>query len=640
MRRLLCLIVLAACAASAQVYSPKVLIEGQPDPTDLKALASGIYAQAHAKTPRERAEAIWRFFNTDGRFVKPGFWYHIAGWAYEEPMGEVLDPVKLLNSYGYGLCYQIAPLLEAVFKAGGFEDARVWFLTGHTVTEVFYDGGYHYFDSDMMGYNPVGKGPLKQRRVASVHDLEQDGNIILSKVERPGDVDNPWYPADVRDGAMGGLAELFTTTKDNWLYAFQRYPAGHTMDFVLRPGERLIRYFEPQGAGAYYLPYKSDGKQWSEFPNEIREYNIRTTDGPHSQKDKRRWGTGIIEYRPRLDGRKVWEVRSPYVIIDGAFEFDAVLAAAQTLAVETSTDDGRTWVAADTLRGPHKGSWKCEPGVPTTSAHGRRTAVSGTYGYLVRVATEGEVRGVTLSTRIQVNPRSLPVLQSGRNELVYTAGPRVVRRSLSAVPEKTVNARWVEEGGQGFWAPSGAGPAEFLFKLAAADLSGFDAGGRFLDLRAGLAPDKFTAEVRKVSPALVPAHDPAASIAWSTSPDGPFRALWDYDPTLRWKDNQPIDRTLCWPEVDRPVAALPAGTQAVYVRYRVEGMAVDQFRLATVAGAPAGPGPLLVTHVWREKGVEKRHAEEIPAGAANRRYTVAAGKGVANEAVIFESPLQ
>ena len=158
MLRIACLLVIVSASSFAQVYSPKVLKKGQPDPTDLRLLASGIYSQSKAVTPRERAEAIWRFFLTDGRFVKPGFWYHIAGWAYEEPMGEVLDPMKLLNSYGFGLCYQIAPVLEAVYNAGGFEDARVWFLTGHTVAEVFYDDAYHYFDSDMMGYNPVGKG--------------------------------------------------------------------------------------------------------------------------------------------------------------------------------------------------------------------------------------------------------------------------------------------------------------------------------------------------------------------------------------------------------------------------------------------------------------------------------------------------
>ncbi|MCU1272649.1 MAG: hypothetical protein JWO48_80, partial [Bryobacterales bacterium] len=114
------LAILAALVLNAQVYSPRVLVKDQIDASDLPTLARGIYAQAHAVSPREKAEAIWRFFLTDGRFVKPGFWYHIAGWAYEEPQGEVLDPVKLLNSYGFGLCYHIAPLLEAAWKAGGF----------------------------------------------------------------------------------------------------------------------------------------------------------------------------------------------------------------------------------------------------------------------------------------------------------------------------------------------------------------------------------------------------------------------------------------------------------------------------------------------------------------------------------------
>ena len=212
-----CMLICAALLSVGQVYSPTLTKKGQVDATSLESLAKGIYEEASAITPRKKAEAIWRFFLTDGRFVKPGFWYHIAGWAYEEPKGEVLDPIKLLNSYGFGLCYHIAPLLEAVFEAGGFPDARVWFLTGHTVAEVFYDGGYHYFDSDMLGYNPVGSGPLKQRPVASVRQIEEDGNIVLSKLAGPKKVDTtkadyPWYPADVRENAIPELAALFTTT--------------------------------------------------------------------------------------------------------------------------------------------------------------------------------------------------------------------------------------------------------------------------------------------------------------------------------------------------------------------------------------------------------------------------------------------
>ena len=100
-RKLLCglliswLLLILAAPFQAQVYSPKVLRMGQIDSSNLAALANGICEQAGARTPRQKAETIWRFFLTDGRFVTPGFWYHIAGWAYEEPGGEVLDPLKL-----------------------------------------------------------------------------------------------------------------------------------------------------------------------------------------------------------------------------------------------------------------------------------------------------------------------------------------------------------------------------------------------------------------------------------------------------------------------------------------------------------------------------------------------------------------
>jgi hypothetical protein len=637
-----------AVSAAGQVYSPKVLLKGQPDASDLRSLAQGIYAQAAAHTPRERAEAIWRFFLTDGRFVKPGFWYHIAGWAYEEPMGEVLDPVKLLNSYGFGLCYQIAPVLESVWKAGGFEDARVWFLTGHTVAEVFYDNAYHYYDSDMMGYNAVGQGSPKQLPVASVHQIEQDGNIVLSKLKGPRQVDPaaveaPWYPADVNEDAIGGLAELFTTTADNRLFPFERSPQGHTMNFELRPGERLIRYFEPEPAGNYYLPYKSTGRAWEEFPREIAAYQIKTADGPHSQKDERRWATGSLEYRLPIRGeaKSVFEVHSPYVIVDAQFEFDAVLTSdSQSLAVETSTDDGHTWSPAGTLRGPHRGTWQIEPAILTRSEHGRRTAVSGSYSYLVRVTKDSgtELRSGLLRTRIQLNPRTLPQLAAGHNDLVYSAGPAMVRRAVTPEPTRVTNAHYVSDGGQGYWLPIWDAPDEFIFRLVGHDsqpLAGFDAGGRFLDLSTGLAPDKFTAEVRKV--AAVPATNAAASIAWSKSPDGPFQTIWEYDPHLKWKDGIAIDRTLLWPEVDRHVELY--GTPEVYVRYRIRDLAIDNFRLAVETNGRSEPASLEVTHLWKENGMAKSSSKQIPAGATAYQYAVEIPKDakVENQAVIFQA---
>ncbi len=634
-----------------------MLVKDQPDSTDLRRLAEGIYQQSDARTPRERAQAIWRFFLTDGRFVTPGFWYHIAGWAYEEPMGEVLDPLKLLNSYGFGLCYQIAPVLEAVWKAGGFEDARVWFLTGHTVAEVYYDGAYHHFDSDMLGYNTIGGGPVSQSRVASVRDLEKDSSIILGKLTSPRQSDptrtsTPWYPADVRAGAIADLAAVFSTTNDNWLFPFERAPGGHTMDFVLRPGERLIRYFRPESEGLFYLPYKWTGKEWQEFPSEIPQYAIRTADGPASQKDGRRWATGRLEYRPPVStaASAVYEVRSPYVIIDAEFRLAAEpTLAQQPVKAETSIDDGVTWTPAGEFQAENEGSWRAEPAVLTKSQHGRRTAVSGTYGYLLRLTTKPgtQIKDLLLITRIQLNPRSLPGLKAGHNELVFSAGPSKVRRELNIdvaqvdkIARSVSNARYVSSGAQGFWAPASDSPAELVFRVAGPSgemLSGFDAGGRFLDLSRGLAPDKFTAEVRPVTPVM--AKRPAASIAWSESPVGPFRPIWTFEANPEWKDGEAIGRILRWPDVDRHVS-LP-GVREVYVRYSFQDLALDHVRLAMETQSPGGSSPVVVSHFWKEGEAARSFSVTIPAGTREHRYVIDTAKGskFENVSIIIECRL-
>ena len=116
------------------------------------------------------------------------------------------------------------------------------------------------------------------------------------------------------------------------------------------------------------------------------------------------------------------------------------------------------------------------------------------------------------------------------------------------------------------------------------------AGGRFLDIWDGLAPDKLTAEVRKLQLKLEGATDVPrlGRLEWSASLDAPFQSLWTYHPPTDWKYGQPIDRVLLWPEVDRGVTRLPVDCRRVFVRYRLQGnMALDSVRLAvTSAGSP------------------------------------------------------
>ena len=676
---LLCLI---AAPARAQVYSPKVLLSGQIDTSDLGSMVKGIFNTAHAVTPREKAEAIWRFFLTDGRFVKPGFWYHIAGWAYEEPAGEVLDPMKLVNSYGFGLCYQIAPLLESVYKAGGFEDARVWFLTGHTVTEVYFDGAYHYYDSDMLGHTSAGNGDPRSLPVASVSQIASDGNILLSKLKSPKEVDvakvvQPWYPADLRAGAIGDLVSLFTSIEDNWLYAFNRAPQSHTMDFVLRPGERLVRYFQPESRELYYLPHRYDGENWAEFPQEVSEYNIRTEDGPGSQKDDRRWSTGRIEYSPILSdsatyyhgpggapdlnlrlpdpkssraylsrnradspAQATFEVRSAYVLIDARINLEAQLAEqGQSLLAEISVDGGLSWEEMARLTGPYHGNWEARPAARVRSSHGEMSAVSGKYQYLLRLTMTGpgpsegiQFRDILMTSRFQLNPRTLPELVPGSNKFSYVPGSPQVRitlpvqvERLSAQALRAEAVQCVTERGQGILWPNGSKTAEIVYELSASDgspISGFDAGARFLDIRDNLAPDKFTAETRPTVLGKGSSRDPSASMSWSLSPDTGYQSLWEYSPRYIPKDGLAIRQALLWPEVDRQVRSVPSGTRKIYIRYRLKDMGMDSPRLAAISPRESTPSSLEITHEWTIDGRTSRHVERIEDWRVAQGYVI------------------
>jgi hypothetical protein len=203
---------------------------------------------------------------------------------------------------------------------------------------------------------------------------------------------------------------------------------------------------------------------------------------------------------------------------------------------------------------------------------------------------------------------------------------------LTGEPSHVANARYLSDGAQGYWVPASEGTGELNFHLTG-PLAGFAAGGRFLDLSNGLAPDKFTAEVRKV--AAIPATHATASIAWSKSPDGPFQNIWEYDPQLKWKDGIAIDRTLRWPEVDRHVAV--GGAPDIYVRYRFRDLALDSLRLAVETNG-RGESAIDVTHVWKEDGVAKTRTQRIPTGSESFRYAIEISPSakVVNQAVIFE----
>ena len=60
---------------------------------------------------------------------------------------EVNDVVKRFNCYGYTLCYNESVILSDLWRTAGLK-VRQGYPNGHSTAEVFYNGAWHFYDSD------------------------------------------------------------------------------------------------------------------------------------------------------------------------------------------------------------------------------------------------------------------------------------------------------------------------------------------------------------------------------------------------------------------------------------------------------------------------------------------------------------
>jgi hypothetical protein len=246
------------------------------------------------------------------------------------------------------------------------------------------------------------------------------------------------------------------------------------------------------------------------------------------------------------------------------------------------------------------------------------------------------VSDVHLTTRFEVNPRSLPAVETGDNLFHFSTMSAIERvevpaRSLQAT---TTYLHVNTERGQSLSYPeiSRNGSAVYTLEDGARDLTGFEVGVRFLDMRDGRAPNKLTAEVRD---SKIRTHAGPASLAWSTSRNGPYRELWTYTDQPQWLDGQPISRLLRWPEVFREVRTLPPGTKRVYIRIDTGGPAFDNVRFALYRQGNPASGQIAIVQKWHEGAAAREHTEAFAAPTKGRDFSIHAGSSVRNGSIMF-----
>jgi hypothetical protein len=224
-----------AAGATDAVFSPRIVGEHRADFYSLETLlASPPFA---GRTGEDLALAIYDYFTS----TVNGTWH---GWPMNEregdpvAWGDVSDPVRTLNAYGWHICGQAAEMLYGLYRAAGMP-SRLRGLPGHVVCEVFFGDRWHVLDVDMWTWFRMPGG-----HIAGVDELAENARTLI--------VDNTAKssPCNLPDRTLDDYARMYDGAKASVFPAWAT--RAHTMDFRLRPGEMLVR--SQEHAGRFHLP--------------------------------------------------------------------------------------------------------------------------------------------------------------------------------------------------------------------------------------------------------------------------------------------------------------------------------------------------------------------------------------------------
>jgi len=441
---------LASPTFAAAVRTPKILREGQVDTTSVESIIADIIKPG--MTQRQKAEAVYHFLR---KHV-----YHAPApregrRANDFTYGVVYDPVKLINVYGYTYCFGNRGAVEALWQAAGLE-ARGAGIGGHSIAEVYYDGGYHFYDANQHGYCLLPDG----KTVASIGQIERDPIGLFLKQKNPS---TPYFPAtkDPKvpyESAVICASYFASRTGGNNVNYFKHDSSiyQHRMGITLVPGMRYIRNFYNEG-------------KWNYRPKtvafEAKVGYIDVAAGPKNHVSGKTYGNGHLIWQPDLrkstgeyaagvwqdeniaqDERglmpakvgapayAVFRVKLPYIIVGWPTNWAspprpvgaAVVAATfrrrnadDAQAISVSVDKGRTWTTV----------WTNDKTGATRAVVDLSAQVVQRYEYLVRFElsakkqpSDSRLERIAMDTSFQLAPASLPALKPGENKMTFKLG--------------------------------------------------------------------------------------------------------------------------------------------------------------------------------------------------------------------------
>ena len=267
----------APLGTAAPVYSPWVLSEHTPDFRD-PARFRQFPAWKDLKD-QDLAIAVWKYLTDPVTGT-----YHFTD-MYEHAAGAVLGgearagPDEAAQRLRFcRLQHALVADLRPVQGHGLREGPPGWLGAVPRHAGDLLGRDWHYVDIDERAYILDDKGNLASGEALFKHPEWWEPSS--KKV-------SPFYPQN------GGLKGVQTMVKHGPpFYSYNWYDGGYTPDFVLRPGERVERFFQPQGYWRFTDSYKEG---WS------RKIVSRDPRGPKSGGySENTYGNARFDYEPQI----------------------------------------------------------------------------------------------------------------------------------------------------------------------------------------------------------------------------------------------------------------------------------------------------------------------------------------------------
>ncbi len=469
---------LATTPVFAQVVNPRITTDSSIDCSSAEAVVKQILKPG--MTDEQKAVACWRFMLDH--------YYHWYPPREPDTGGDVRDFAKAVNSYGFGPCFQNAPVLTALWEAVGYK-TRSYTVTGHSIPEVEYGGAWHMIDADARAWHrkPDGQIASVAELAASVRDdktKDKSDNLFT----KPKEKSDPYYPFGAPDkyvkpldpwGPPSRMLDLYGSTRDNYRYN-RRAVMGHPMYLTLRQGESvtLMRKNAGKFYNAGFPKAKVDAGGPISVDKKLNYSNGRLVWKPDLRKistDELLWmgsknvkldGGRLIAEKAGQPAVAVFRMWCPWVMVEPKAKL-TVSDGKEVPALEVSFDGGVAWSKVENA------GWLASFGTRASTWVDLSKYAAGRYEYLLRVNLDGRsILRVGFDNLFQVATLSLPKLRAGKNRVTIFRGPdegvvQLVRSSGKHRKERYVVDSQGLEPNQVAPSKRDGSPAYVVYKLTA-----------------------------------------------------------------------------------------------------------------------------------------------------------------------------